>query len=37
MLSALGPDGQRTTITKFIQNRLDTEQEKVTLIYLQVS
>ena len=37
MLSALGPDGQIVTIAKFIQNELDAEQEKVTLLHQQGS
>ena len=37
LLSALGPDGQHATIAKFIQNELDAEQEKVTLLHQQGS
>ena len=33
LLSALGPDGQHATIAKFIQNELDAEREKVTLLH----
>ena len=33
LLSALGPDGQHATIAKFIQNELDVEREKVTLLH----
>ena len=36
LLSALGPDGQHATIAKFIQNELDAEREKVTLLPNQV-
>ena len=32
LLSALGSDGQHATIAKFIQNELDAEREKVTLL-----
>ena len=37
MLSALGLGGQHATITKFIQNELDAEREKVSLIHQQWS
>ena len=37
LLSALGPDGQHATIAKFIQNELDAEREKVTLLHQQDS
>ena len=37
LLSALGPDGQHAAIAKFIQNELDAEREKVTLLHQQGS
>ena len=37
LLSALGSDGQHATIAKFIQNELDAEREKVTLLHQQGS
>ena len=37
MLSSRGPDGHHTTIATFIQNELDAEQEKVTLLHQQGS
>uniref|UniRef100_M4BA58 Uncharacterized protein n=1 Tax=Hyaloperonospora arabidopsidis (strain Emoy2) TaxID=559515 RepID=M4BA58_HYAAE len=37
MLSALDPDGQHATIAKFIQNELDAEREKRTLLNQQGS
>ena len=37
LLSALGPDRQHATIAKFIQNELDAEREKVTLLHQQGS
>ena len=37
LLSALGPDGQHATIANFIQNELDVEREKVTLLHQQGS
>ena len=36
-VGALGPDGQHATIAKFIQNELDAEREKVTLLHQQGS
>ena len=37
LLSALGPDGLLATIAKSIQNELDVEREKVTLLHQQGS
>uniref|UniRef100_M4BWE3 Uncharacterized protein n=1 Tax=Hyaloperonospora arabidopsidis (strain Emoy2) TaxID=559515 RepID=M4BWE3_HYAAE len=37
MLSALGPEGQHDTIAKFIQNELDPERGKVSLLHQQGS
>ena len=36
LLSTLGPDRQHTTIAKFIQNELDAERGKVTLLLLRI-
>ena len=37
LLPALGPNGQHATIAKLIQNELDVEREKVTLLLQQGS
>ena len=37
LLFALGPDGQHATLAKFIQNELDAEWVKVTLLHQQGS
>ena len=37
LVSAPGTDGQQSTIAKFVQNELDAELEKVTLLHQQGS